>query len=131
MPAPVILALTLMAGFMIKHAIADYGLQTAYMFHNKGRYFHPGGILHAGLHVLLSVPVLMLLPPPTMMAMAAILGGEFLVHYHVDWVKERINRDRDLQPDCARFWRLHGLDQLLHGLTYVAMAAALFAVQTT
>lgn len=104
----------------IKHLVADYLFQTSHMFLNKGRYGHPGGILHAGLHVGLTTVVLALFG----VTFASILGiavVEFIVHYHIDWTKEQLSKRADLTPEKVNFWRLHGLDQALHQATYVAM----------
>ena len=40
-----------LAYLMAKHALADFFLQTKYQWANKGRYGHPGGLLHAAIHV--------------------------------------------------------------------------------
>ena len=108
-----------------KHAIADFFLQTKYQWQNKGRYGHPGGILHASIHVALSAPLLLLLPPPSLNFGLAVLGAEFLVHYHCDWTKEQIVRRGGWTFTDNAFWRAMGVDQLVHYLTYVAMVAAL------
>ncbi len=129
MPEPVFLTLTLLTCLLVKHTIADYILQTRYMFANKGRYGHPGGLLHAAIHAVLTLPVLFIMPPATLKVLALILAGEFLLHYHIDWMKEQLNTAKCLTPENARFWNLHGIDQLLHGLTYVAIVAILFLTQ--
>ena len=108
----------------IKHFIFDYVLQTPYQFRNKGFYGHPGGLLHAGLHALGTVPVFFILPTSWPMA-AAIVIGEFVVHYHVDWAKEQSLRRWQLTMKNAWYWRIYGIDQLAHQLTYVVIAALL------
>jgi hypothetical protein len=105
----------------VKHAIADYALQTPYQVFNKGKYGHPGGLLHAGIHIVLTAPVFLLLPPSSAGLGLAILAGEFLVHYHCDWLKERVNKRYGLQTDTAGFWHAFGADQLVHSLTYVVI----------
>lgn len=117
------MTLTVMTGLLVKHAIADYGMQTAYMVGNKGRYLHPGGLLHAGLHAVFTTAVLLIFAPGAALFITKIAVGEFLVHYHIDYSKERICSDDTITPTCARFWQIHGFDQLLHALTYVAIAA--------
>lgn len=119
--ALLLLALTFL---VIKHTIADFFLQTPYQFRNKGRYGHPGGLLHAGIHIVFSAPVFLILPVATA-DMLLILGGEFLVHYHTDWFKERFVRLHEATPQDARFWHAIGIDQLVHLLTYIAMTALL------
>lgn len=131
MPEPAILALTLMTCLLVKHTIADYALQTSYMFGNKGTYGHPGGLLHAALHIVLTAPILLILPPPTLSAWILILGAEFIIHYHIDWTKEQLGSRRTLDQNCRMYWVLHGTDQLLHGLTYIAIVATLIILQSS
>ncbi|MEL6288946.1 MAG: DUF3307 domain-containing protein [Pseudomonadota bacterium] len=129
--SPIHATLALMSALLVKHAIADYGLQTGYMFRNKGRYLHPGGILHAGIHAFFTAGVLAFFAPAALPLIAAIAAAELVLHYHIDWAKERIGCGCELEPTCAGFWQLHGLDQLLHGLTYVAIAAFFLPTITT
>lgn len=109
----------------VKHTVGDFFLQTPYQLLNKGRYGHPGGLLHAGLHMALTMPVFVLIPPASVAVAALILAAEFLAHYHIDWVKEQVVRRRGWTTHDVWFWRALGLDQLAHGLTYVAIVAAL------
>ena len=51
--------------------------------------------------------------------------GEFAVHYHIDWTKEHVTKGNGLTPQTAGFWHALGIDQLLHGLTYLIIVAAL------
>jgi hypothetical protein len=109
----------------VKHFVFDFVLQGPYQLKNKGTYGHPGGILHSGLHAFGTAVVLLVLAVPVGMLLA-IVAGEFLVHYHIDWCKEQITR-RYGTGQNAFFWRMIGLDQFLHQLTYVAIAAILYA----
>jgi hypothetical protein len=109
----------------VKHTIADYVLQTQYQFSNKGSYGHPGGLLHSGLHVILTLPVFLVLPPATMELAFTIIVGEFVIHYHIDWIKEQLNKRYALKQSDQQFWNLFGIDQLAHSLTYVAIIALL------
>ena len=84
------LVLWAMAYLLVKHAVADFYLQTPYQYCNKGIYGHPGGFLHAGIHIALTLPVYLILPPASFIVGALILAGEFVVHYHVDWAKEQV-----------------------------------------
>ena len=113
-------AITGLVLLQLKHLLADYFLQSSYIFLNKGRYGHPGGLIHAGIHVVLTLLVLVFLGVGTVV-MAGIIIAEFIVHYHIDWTKEKITRKASLDPSKARFWNLHGTDQALHHLTYVAI----------
>jgi len=129
MPELAILILAAVAVLMAKHAVADFYLQTAYQFLNKGTYGHPGGLLHAGIHVALTPLVYLVLAPTTLLLVLSITAGEFLVHYHTDWLKEQINRRKGWTVNDHNFWSLLGTDQLVHGLTYLAIVAALVAAR--
>ena len=113
---------------MTKHFIFDFVLQTPYQYRNKGIYGHPGGILHSGLHAFGSIPALLVVPPSFVIG-AAIVVVEFLIHYHVDWTKERIERRLGLTPANARYYFVLGADQLIHQLTYVAIIAVLISAR--
>jgi hypothetical protein len=108
----------------LKHFICDFVLQTAYQYRNKGIYGHPGGLLHAGLHMTASLPAIVVLNTTAGLA-AAILMAEFFVHYHVDWSKEQINKRCGLNSSDNAYWSVFGADQLLHQLTYVVILAVL------
>ena len=118
----VLLALAYLA---FKHMIGDFFLQAKYQWSNKGRYGHPGGLLHAAIHVLLSAPRLLILPPVNQEHGLVVLGAEFLVHYHCDWIKEQVVKANQWTFQNDAFWRAMGMDQFVHGLTYIAMVRAL------
>lgn len=107
-----------------KHFVCDFVLQTPYQFLNKGKYGHPGGIVHAGLHALASTPIFLLIPPGWPLAVAVVVG-EFIVHYHIDWTKEQTVKRKRWKFPQAEYWWTFGADQGLHQLTYLAMAAVL------
>jgi len=109
---------------LAKHCVFDFFLQTPYQYQNKGIYGHPGGFLHAGLHALGTTPLFLWIVPSTALA-AAIVIGEFVVHYHIDWSKEQIVKRMKLTSSDAPFWWTLGVDQFLHGATYVVIVALL------
>ncbi len=109
-----------MVAFELKHFVCDFVLQTSYQYRNKGIYGHAGGLIHAGLHLLGSIPALLILtshPVPIMLMLAA----EFVIHYHADWAKQQIDERLKLTIDMLPYWIIFGLDQLVHQLTYVGM----------
>ena len=108
----------------LKHAICDFFLQTTYQVMNKGIYGHFGGLIHAGLHALGTVLVLIVVGPGILLG-AAIVVVEFAIHYHLDWGKEQISRHASLSPEAGTYWWAFGTDQFLHHLTYLAIAAVL------
>ncbi len=111
----------------IKHFICDYPLQTLYQLKNKGKYGHPGGIIHSGIHVL-GTMVTFIVVTPTLALGAAIVVGEFVVHYHVDWAKDNIIRRAGYASSDREFWWAIGGDQLVHHLTYIVIAGVLVGV---
>lgn len=115
--------------FFAKHMIADFYLQTSYQYLNKGKYLHPGGLLHAGLHILGSAPIILyFLPSTEKNVLYALLIGEFVIHYHVDWVKEQLSKQYKWTPQQTQFWVAIGTDQFIHYVTYLVMVAVLIAV---
>lgn len=121
---PILLAFVVLS---VKHTIGDYFLQTSYQYVNKGIYGHPGGLLHSGIHVALTIPVFLLLPPSSLLVAVGLLVGEFIVHYHLDWSKEQLVKKHDLTQTNPWFWHVFGLDQLGHLLTYVVIIAVLIS----
>jgi len=136
--------LLLVAFFLIKHCVCDWLLQSnhPYQFKNKGRYGHPGGILHAGIAALGSLVAILvwvgfIIPSRSaalcvvLMLMSSkvwiVLLAELFFHYHVDWLKVKLNHwlKLDMNKD-ADYWHLVGIDQMIHGLSYIAMIWFLF-----
>jgi hypothetical protein len=118
---PIHIALIAVLILLIKHLIFDFFLQTEYQYKNKGIYGHPGGILHAGLHAFGTSFLFLYVYPGAALA-AQILVGEFIVHYHIDWTKEQIIKRMKLTTGDAAFWWALGVDQFLHGATYIVIA---------
>lgn len=119
--SPVHAALAAMTYLLAKHAVADFVLQTPQIYRSKATYGAPGGLLHAFIHILLTMPVFLLFPGGGAGLAAALLAGEFVVHYHLDWIKEKIVSRYGWAFADRRYWCALGLDQFLHGLTYVAI----------
>lgn len=111
--------------FQLKHYLADFHWQTAWMVSTKGIYGHHGGLAHAGMHGLLSLPVLFVTAPLMPALFALLILTEIAVHYHIDWIKAHYVVQRDIREDDPAFWRLLGLDQTAHHLTYIAILATL------
>jgi hypothetical protein len=128
MPDIALLALAAVAVLLVKHAVADFYLQTPYQYLNKGIYGHPGGLLHSGIHVALTPLVYLVLVPGSLLIAGGIALGEFLLHYHIDWLKEQIVQRHGLTAQDRGFWHALGTDQLIHGLTYLVLVATLIAI---
>jgi hypothetical protein len=113
----------LFIGLEVKHYVADYFLQPAWMLGGKGNLRHPGGYAHAGVHAGLSALVLLMAgtPLPVLLGLAV---AEWVVHYALDYAKIHYSRGVHVDTNPRRFWALHGVDQLTHQLTYAAMIYA-------
>ncbi len=108
----------------IKHFVGDYPLQTLKMVQSKGTYLHPAGIAHSAIHAILTIGAFFVVTP-TLLLGSAIVLGEFLVHYHIDWGKEQVNRRFGYTAAKTAFWWALGADQLVHHLTYIGIAVIL------
>ncbi len=106
--------------FQLKHLIADFALQTPAMIRTKGVYGRRGGLQHAAIHVLASAPILAWIGIGIPLLLG-LLAAEFVLHYHIDWGKERLGRVVGLVQDRWLYWFVLGVDQALHQITYIGM----------
>jgi Protein of unknown function (DUF3307) len=114
--------LTLLA-FQAKHLVCDFVLQSKFQVTNKGYYGHRGGLIHAGWHVLFTIPVLLILTrSPSIIGLVVL--AEFVVHYHTDWLKARTERVRGWSEGETIYWLAFGADQFIHQVTYIIIVAA-------
>jgi hypothetical protein len=108
----------LLALFGIKHFIADYLMQFDYMLREKGIYGADGGIHHALLHASFTLLILVFFCNNADI-IGALVFVDFVLHYHIDWAKQQLNRG--LTSSDRKFWVWMGLDQALHYLTYIGI----------
>jgi hypothetical protein len=114
------LVLGLLIGLEIKHFVADYLLQPAWILAGKGDIRLPGGYAHAGIHAVLSLLLLLAFGTPLGLA-AALFAAEFVLHYGLDYAKIHYSMGVEMAREPKRYWALHGADQLTHQLTYAGM----------
>ena len=116
-------AIAMLLIFQVKHFVADYLLQPAWVIRGKGDFRQPGGYVHAGVHALGSLPALVLagLGATEIAALAVV---EFVVHFTIDHVKALLSRDSKSGPNTRAYWAMHGADQLMHQLTYAGLIYA-------
>ncbi len=120
--------LLLVTLLLVKHAVADFFLQRAFMFKDKHIYAGRGGITHAAIHGLLTaVAVAICVPAPHQLVFAVCAGlADMVVHYHIDYVKSSWNVRTQALPSETRYWYAFGLDQMAHFLTYVLIVYIIF-----
>ena len=104
----------------VKHWYIDFVNQNQEEVNNKGKYGKWLGIRHSFKHGLATAGIFIFLDIEV--DFAVILGiVDFVVHYHVDWIKMRFG-NRDITTPA--FWNQLGLDQLAHYTTYLALVWA-------
>lgn len=108
----------LLGAFQIKHFLGDYVFQNRYILAHRRIWGHGGGILHVAIHAALTLPIL-LAAQVALPSLIAIMLGEALFHYHLDWLKDGLNHRLGLTPADKLFWWLNGADQALHQLSYL------------
>lgn len=110
----------LFIGLELKHYLADYFLQPSWIIAGKGDFRQPGGYAHAGIHAALT-GVVLLVAGAALPLIGLIVLGEFVVHYLLDYGKIRYSAGVHITSKPSQFWALHGVDQMLHQLTYAAI----------
>lgn len=111
--------ITLLFLLFLKHFIFDFLLQPKWMWANKGKFGHIGGVAHAALHGIATYIILHFLKYPAF-GFALLESG---LHYHIDWAKMNISKHFNLTPTSSEKWfYILGLDQFLHSLCYLAIA---------
>jgi len=61
-------------------------------------------------------------PFASIATVTVILIADFMAHYHIDFFKVNLNKSMGWGPTAhAEFWRLTGLDQFFHQVTYLAL----------
>lgn len=117
--------LILFALFQVKHFFVDFVTQVPFYYLNKGKLFHPGGMLHAGEHGAGTFLILMVTAYFTQLSPRDIILLAFAdsaIHYIIDFAKVNINQKYGwTATNSENFWILTGLDQLLHQLTYIGI----------
>jgi len=108
---------------LIKHAFIDIGLQRVLGPTNKHIYTSKRAHWHYGHHGVGTMLVaFMFLGPLTALIAGAI---DWIVHWHIDHTKAKINEKFNLNSSHATYWWLVSLDQALHYVTYVALVMLL------
>lgn len=129
MPFDIIPILAVLIGLQAKHFLFDFVFQSDWQVRNKGLYGHPGGLVHSGMHALGTLVVMglaTLFGTITMVAALALAAADFLIHYHIDWVKSKLSQRLQLTPDRQGFWIALGADQAAHQLTNLGLMIAYF-----
>jgi hypothetical protein len=104
--------------FVVKHLLADYYLQTAWMVKGKGResdWVMPLAV-HAGVQAAGTL-LIILAARPSLWWLAVV---DFVLHFAIDRGKVLVGRRCGLTIDKSAFWWAIGTDQFLHQITNFA-----------
>jgi hypothetical protein len=110
--------LVLLAGFQLKHFICDGPLQTLRMVLDKSHYGRPLGVLHAAIHGVGTLIVLLVAGTGSAIILAL---ADFVIHYHIDFTKENVVKRMGWNTSNGPFWWALSADQGLHQLTYLGL----------
>lgn len=120
--------------FQIKHFIADYPLQNAYMLGkmNAAGWVKPLAA-HAFVHAILTILVVALVLPLDHWIDNLLLGillgvADFIIHFTVDRIKASPKLGGRWNPTQPYFWWALGADQMAHHLTHYAFIAILVTI---
>lgn len=110
----------LLTALIVKHFVFDFFWQPAFMWQNKGKFGHWGGIVHAWLHAFATMLILFAFVGTGSPVVVYASLIEFIIHYFTDYFKMNINKHYGWACNTHNeFWQLTGLDQMIHYLTYV------------
>jgi hypothetical protein len=112
----------LLVGFMLKHFLADFPLQTPYML-GKGKRegWELPLLAHCSVHV--GATFLILLVAGLGWAAIPIALAEGAAHFVIDRLKAHPDLGGRWNPSQPQFWWALGADQLAHNLCYLAIVA--------
>jgi hypothetical protein len=112
--------LLLLVLLQIKHWYVDFVNQSNFEIASKGIYGDSAGLKHSAKHGIGTLLCVTIIVGPSYIAVAIILALlDFIVHYHIDWLKSNYGR-KDISQKS--FWIDLGLDQMMHQLTYILIA---------
>jgi len=109
----------ILSTLFIKHFFADYIFNN--IPSNKHIYGSRGSLRHVAIHMAGCVLALVWFLPLEEVILATLFDG--FVHYHEDYIKTKFLYKRKGLSDRVRR-AITGLDQLVHMLTYIAIAWA-------
>ena len=110
--------LFVLALLFVKHWYVDFVNQSMEEVASKGNYGELIGIGHSIKHGIGTFLVFYV--TDITLGMCFVLGFiDFIIHYHIDWLKININRKHNYTASDPKFWQWLGADQLAHSITYL------------
>ena len=109
-----------LALLFVKHWYVDFVNQSMEEVNGKGIYGNAYGIMHSIKHGLGTFAVFWLFIGEIQYSL--LIGFiDFVLHYHIDWLKININKRYNYTTENPKFWAWLGADQLAHSLTYLGL----------
>lgn len=109
--------------FTVKHVLADFVLQTSWMWRTKDKEdgWSVALAAHAGCHAAFTLTIALVIHP----ALFGLGVVDFVLHATIDRARGVLGRRLGLVPGRSGWWWLFGIDQALHQVTHFAFAIAL------
>jgi hypothetical protein len=119
----------LLVVFQLKHYLADFPLQNAYML---GKFKESGWVLpltaHCGVHAYMTLMIAAVVTG-NVGVMVGVAALDFSLHFAMDRLKASPKMWGRFKPTETRFWSALGFDQMFHHLThYLIIAIIVLAV---
>ena len=94
---------------LVKHAIADLGIQAQLQNINKSNYFGNGHIhyLHHGIGTLVMAGLCVPLVPAVLCAII-----DYIIHWHIDFTKHKVNKIFNIESRSRAWWWTNVMDQI-------------------
>jgi hypothetical protein len=116
MPVGVTTLIMLLVVFQVKHLVADFLLQTKWTIgKEQANGWLAPLIVHAGGHAAIMLLIALLLNP----AFWWLGVVDLVVHAEIDRGKTLTTRALGVQEGERVWWRIFGIDQMLHHLTHL------------
>jgi hypothetical protein len=110
----------ILALLFVKHWYIDFVNQSMEEVVGKGIYGNAHGVMHSLKHGVATFIIMCLFLND--FPFAVIIGFiDFVLHYHIDWLKININKRYNYTTENPKFWAWLGADQLAHSLTYLLL----------
>ena len=111
----------ILLALLVKHFVADFPLQTAWMLGKSRREGWVGPLAaHCWVHAFLTAAILTVAGAGYLgLAIAAV---EAVAHFGIDRIKAHPDLGGRWNPAQPQFWWALGADQLAHNLCYLAIA---------
>ena len=112
--------LVLLSLLLIKHTIVDLALQHYIKGQKKLQWLNPLAHWHYAQHGIGTLIVTLPLTGDLLVA-ASVSLLDYLIHWHVDWVKHHWIARHGWSSVDSGFWWAAAIDQAFHYLTYCAI----------